>query len=241
MPPRTTSCSAGSVTSRPSSPAISAARAEVLELVAGGSVTCRAPSGGGRCWRPSSASKLRVLEQRAAELALDQRAHHQRADDQDHLVHGSPERIGLRADRAPPRRAPVAARRLEQAMEEVGARLGTLGERAAEVVAQRGLAAQQRADDLCALLDDLAAAIRRSGTSPQRGLMRRTTASSTAWQAPPWSRSGGRRGRGDAGVARDCPQRCGGDAVRGEPLDRRLADARLGGGSGQVALTRLSR
>ena len=145
MPPRTASCSVGSVDLDALQPGERGRRAQVLELVAGRErhLVEAVPQEVGVGAHP--ALEVRCLEQRAAELALDQPAHHQRPDDQEHLVHGAPERIRLR-----PRIAPglderlVAPRRLEQAVEEGGAGLGVLGQGAADVVAQDRLAAQQR-------------------------------------------------------------------------------------------------
>ena len=55
IPPRTAWCSVGSVTSRPSSPAIAAAARRCSSWSPAASVTCRGLSAGDRCWRSSSA------------------------------------------------------------------------------------------------------------------------------------------------------------------------------------------
>src|SRR4051794_17984213 len=68
------------------------------------------------------------LEQGGAELALDERAKDQRGDDQDELVHGAPERVGVATERARLDERLIARGVGEHAMEEVGAGLGALGE-----------------------------------------------------------------------------------------------------------------
>ena len=70
-------------------------------------------------------------------------------------MHRTPERVGIGPEHAGRDQPLVPRGEREQPMKEFDAGLSALRKRAAEVVAQRGLASQERGDDLRSRLDQL--------------------------------------------------------------------------------------
>src|SRR2546423_14141972 len=155
MPSTTMSCSAGRRSSSTSSPATLVARRRCSRASASASIDSVLAR---RLHVEAVAQEVRAGLGPAADvvfgkkvapkLALNEGAEHERSGNEDDLVHGPPEGVGVGAEHAGGDQPFIAGGDGKEPVEELGAGVGALRERPGEVVPERWLVAHQGGGNL---------------------------------------------------------------------------------------------